>query len=133
MYASARPSSSSQFHSGAGSIEHVSPSTPVHAVDEIRTALLATIDPHAPDERLLVELAANAAAIAAQVDAAADRLSRALPDVLADARKAAVVAKTLRDVVLVGSALATRIENLVSTASTLRLQRRVHQAGRDGL
>lgn len=111
----------------------MSTSRPARTVDTIRSELLAGIDPKAPDERLLVELAANAATIALQVDVAADRLACALPDVLADARRAAVVAKTLRDVVLVGSALATRIENLVSTASTLRLQRRVHQAGRDGL
>lgn len=105
----------------------MSPSEPVHAVDEIRAALLATIDPKAPDELLLVELAANAAAIAAQVDVASARLSHALPDVLADGRRAAIAARTLRDLVLVGNALARRVENLVSTSATLRLQRRAHR------
>lgn len=96
--------------------------------------MLTAIDPKAPDERLLVELAASAAALSFQVGVAADRLAHVLPDVLADARRAAIVAKTLHDVVLVGNALARRIESLVSTVSTLRLQRRVHQVGgRDGL
>jgi hypothetical protein len=95
---------------------------------EIRSELLAGTDPKVPDERLLMELAANAAIIAFQVDVAADRLSRVLPDVLADARRAAVVAKALHDVVLVGSALARRVEGALSAAAALRLQRRVHRA-----
>lgn len=88
---------------------------------------MANVDPKAADEQLVVQLAADAAGIAFQVGAATDRLARVLPDVLADARRAAEVARTLRDLVLVGSALTRRIESLVSTASALRLQRRLHR------
>ncbi|MBX3230684.1 MAG: hypothetical protein KIT84_00590 [Labilithrix sp.] len=110
-----------------GTIDRVSSPTPARTADAIRAELLAGVDVTAADERLLVELAANAAAIALQTGVAADRLAHVLPGVLADARKAAMVAKTLHEVVMVGNALVRRIEGTLATAATLRLQRRVRR------
>lgn len=105
----------------------VSSSAPARTTEAIRTELLAAVDPTCADERLLVELAAGAAAIAFQVGVAADRLAHVLPETLAEPKKAAIVAKVLHDIAVVENALVRRIESTLSTAATLRVQRRVHR------
>ena len=130
LYAAGRLRTSSRSRREPGKIECVNTSSPARTADVIRAELLAGIDVTAADEKLLVELAANAAAIALQTGVAADRLAHVLPSLLADARKAALVAKTLHEVVTVGNALVRRIEGTLSTAATLRLQRRLRR-GRD--
>ena len=110
-----------------GTIDCVSTSTAERTADAIRAELLSAVDPKAPDERLLVELAAGAAALAFQVGVAADRLALILPATLEEPRKAAVVAKVLHDLAVVGNTLVRRVESTLSTAATLRLQRRLHR------
>lgn len=102
---------------------------PIHTprtADEIRDELLSVLDPRAPDEKLLVEMAAGAAGLALQVNIASNRLAQVLPVVLEDPRKAALIAKVLHDLAVVGNTLVRRVQGALSTASTLRVQRRVH-------
>lgn len=103
------------------------PARPPRLADTIRDELVATIDPAAADERLLVDLAANAASIAIQVNVATDRLAHVLPETLADPRRAVAVAKVLHELAVVGNTLVRRVESALSTAATLRVQRRVHR------
>lgn len=115
------------FSGPPGTIDGVSSPAPARTTDAIRTELLASVDPQAADERLLVDLAANAAGIAFQVGVAADRLAHVLPETLAEPRRAVAVAKVLHELAVVGNALVRRVESVLSTAATLRVQRRLHR------
>lgn len=108
------------------------PARSPRTADAIREELLTTADPKAADERLLIELAANAAAMALHVGGAADRLGEVLLQTLPEPRKAAVIAKVLHDLTVVGNTLCRRVENTLATAASLRLQRRIHRGGPDG-
>jgi hypothetical protein len=105
----------------------VSTSPVCRTTADIREELLSVVDPKAADEKLLVELAAGAAGLALQVNIAADRLAQVLPVVLEDPKKALAVARVLHDLAVLGNVLVRRVEGTLSTAATLRLQRRVHR------
>lgn len=108
-------------------METVAPPPLSRALTDIRSDLLATIDPKAPDERLLTELAAEGAALGFKLGVATDQLAQLLPSVLGDPKKAVLVARVLHDLVTVHNALARRVEGALTTAATLRLQRRTHR------
>lgn len=100
---------------------------PPRTADAIRDELLADIDPKRPDEQLLLELAASTAAITFEIQVAAARLAQVLPGTLHDAKKAAAVVRVLHDLGRLGNVLVRRIEGSLTVASTLRLQRRLHE------
>jgi hypothetical protein len=98
----------------------------VSTMEGIRGELLRSVSPTAADERLLAELAASAASLVFEVELAAGLLAKALPSALADPRKAVVISRTLHDLASIGSVLVRRVEGTLSTAATLRIQRRLH-------
>lgn len=85
------------------------------------------VDPRAADEKLLVELAAASASLALQLGVAAHRLAEVLPGTLAEPKRALAVTKVLAELSAVGSTLVRRVEGALTTAATLRVQRRVHE------
>ena len=95
--------------------------------DAIRGELLATVAPDAADERVLVELAASAAAIAFDVEIAAGQLAKVLPLTLSEPDKARAIARVLHDLAAIGNVLVRRVEGALTVASTLRVQRRLRE------
>lgn len=99
--------------------------TPRRGADAIHAELLKSCTPGAPDEALLVELAATSASLVFQVEASANLLGQLLPTTLADPRRAVIVAKVLAELVSLTTALARRCEGSLSVAASLRSQRQL--------
>ena len=93
-------------------------------LDGIRAELLSGVT--APDDHLLTELAASSAFLAFEVEIAAATLARVLPATLEDPRRAVAVARVFHDLATLGSVLVKRVEGALTTAATLRVQRRLH-------
>lgn len=108
----------------------MSTSAPVpllRALADIRHELLTSVEAKAPDEKLLIELAAEGAALAFKLGVATDQMTQLMSTVLADPKKAVSVARVLHDLVALQNALTRRVEGTLSTAAALRLQRRVRR------
>ena len=87
-------------------------------------AALAKLSPSAaPDEELLLDLAAEEVALVDALHLAAARLAATTIEVMHDSKMLLAVTRALREIVTTKSALSRRVEALLSTASTLRAQR----------
>ena len=114
-------------HSAAWSQKHEA------RVAELGRELLGDEGEACPDQRLLVRLAAIEAALAEQMaELQVQILGRV--SLLVDSPVTALKAtKTLKEHVTVGSALAARVESLLTTASVLRAQNQLTRTKQPGL
>lgn len=92
--------------------------------DEARRALDEAAPSAAADERILHELVAKQLPVALMLHDLEAQLAVRLGLVIDDPKLALAVAKTLRETIAMASAMSKRIQSTLSTAATLRAQRR---------
>ena len=90
---------------------------------QARRALALLSPAAAPDEELILDLAADEVALVDALHLAAARLAAITIEVMHDSKTVLMVTRALREVVTTKSALSRRVEALLSTAATLRAQR----------
>ena len=90
---------------------------------QARRALAKMSPVAAPDEELILDLAADEVALVDALHLAAARLAATTIEVMHDSKTVLMVTRALREVVTTKSALSRRVEALLSTAATLRAQR----------
>lgn len=89
-----------------------------------REALDEVCPDAAPDERILNELVAKQLPIALLLHELEEQLAARIMIVMDDSRMALAVAKVLRETAAMASAMSKRVQSTLSTAASLRAQRR---------
>ncbi len=92
--------------------------------DQARRALDSASPEAAPDERILHELVAKQLPIVLLLHELEEQLAIRIKLSLDDPRLAFAVAKVLRETVMMASAMSKRVQGTLSTAASLRAQRR---------
>ena len=117
--------------------EQDEPSGPVELAEahvvrgrQAREALAKMSPVAAPDEEMILDLAADEVALVDALHLAAARLAATTIEVMHDSKSVLVVTRALREVVTTKSALSRRVEALLSTAATLRAQRQFLERAR---
>jgi hypothetical protein len=91
---------------------------------EARRALDQVCPDAAPDERILNELVAKQLPVALLLHELEEQLAARIMVVMDDPRIALAVAKVLRETAAMASAMTKRVQSTLSTAASLRAQRR---------
>ncbi|WP_438033729.1 hypothetical protein [Sorangium sp. So ce204] len=102
--------------------------------DEVRAVLLASAPRPSAAETLLYDVASRELAIYVALSEAQEQLARELREaVSSDVRGVLAISKVLREVTQVTGAIERRVEHVLTTATSLRAQRRFLelQGGRD--
>ncbi|WP_438040252.1 hypothetical protein [Sorangium sp. So ce128] len=102
--------------------------------DEVRALLLASAPRPSAAETLLYDVASRELAIYVELSEAQEQLARELREAVSgDVRGVLAISKVLREVTQVAGAIGRRVEHVLTTATSLRAQRRFLelQGGRD--
>jgi signal transduction histidine kinase len=93
--------------------------------DEARSRLLASAPRPSAAEAILYDVASRELAIYVELSEAQEKLARELHDAVSrDVRGALALSKVLREVTQIAGAIGRRVEHVLTTATSLRAQRR---------